>query len=77
VVQASKFVLERDQPKFVEEVPAEGIVHVTGPGIPPGTAAVSGRVTRTLLFQASLHQSHEPGAWPFTLPPQNSAQIAP
>ena len=76
-VLASELLLERDQPEPDEEGLAEGIVHVTGPGTPPGTETVVGRLTCALRRKTSLPQSCGARGWSFPLPPEGAAQPAP
>src|SRR5712671_2006392 len=68
---------ERDQPELFEEGPSEGVVHVAGPGVPPGTVSIVGGRRCPSRVETPLHQALRAGARPFPLPPQDAAQLAP
>src|SRR5437667_365093 len=56
-IEAAVLHQERWQPEIGEEGGPEGIVHVAGPGIPPGAAAVAGRCPRPFLHKPPLQQT--------------------
>ena len=52
----------------------DGLVHMAGPGVPPGTEAIVRRGRGTRLVQATLPELLEPGSWPSPLAPEQHAQ---
>src|SRR5215211_7074045 len=50
------------------------VVHVTRPGVPPGTATVVGRGRCTSLTEPERTQLLKPSAWTLPLLPQNATQ---
>src|SRR5262249_39385574 len=68
---------EGRQTELREEGGAIGIVHVAGPGIPPGAVAVGGRPPCPLRIEPALHQALEACPWPLPLAPKDPAQFAP
>lgn len=55
-LEAPVSIHQRHQPQVVEECLRERVVHVTGAGIPSGTALVGRRAPRALFGQSSLLQ---------------------
>lgn len=63
---------EGRQSQVHEEGGAVSIVHVAGPGIPPGAAAVEGRPRCPLRIERTLHQALGTCPWSLPLAPEDS-----
>lgn len=66
---------EGRQSQVHEEGGAISIVHVAGPGIPPGAAAVEGRPRCQLRIEPTLHQALGTCPWSLPLAPEDSLGV--
>ena len=67
---------EADQNQFPQCRGRHGLVHVAGPGVPPGTSAIVSRCGRTLRGYASPNEFLPPCQWSLPLPPENRSHLA-
>lgn len=70
-------VPKRREPEAGERGLPEGVVHMRGPGIPPGTAAVRGRFPGPAPVQTALPHLPPPGRRAFPPPPEDTAELSP
>ena len=70
-------VEQADQSEIAEEAGSEGVVHVAGPGVPPGAVSVVGGYPCPFLREPPLHQAHRSCPRPLPLAPDQAAQAPP
>ena len=70
------FIEKAHESETVQHSDRHGLIHVTRPGIPPGTVAVVGGDLCPRQIQTVLAELPQTRAWTFPLPPENATQLS-
>jgi hypothetical protein len=68
---------QADEPLLSQRSGRQGLVHVTCPGIPPGTSTITGRLSRTDGIQPASDKLLTSGTRTLPLAPHNGPQFPP